>query len=400
MRICVRFLQVLSLVIGLFFLVGCQLPTPSSGATPAGTMSPQAGLTPGGSPTPDPVVFTTPGSVKSTDVKVGTGASADGAAALSVSLRVWKDKFDGKPFGSGQSQLMLVEGATPLPGLLKALKGMKKEGVRRLEIAAIDLFGEIPPGAPVQPNEAFFVEATLKDVFAKEPFDITTVKPGTGSKQAEKGDAIRVHYVGRLGGFDSKTIFDSSRERKEPFVIKLGEGRVIPGWEQGLLGMKKGEVRRLSIPHYLAYGDEAHGDKIPAKSRLFFEVELLDFVAPGKLVEKTIKPGAGQAIAAGEIGRFHYTGWLDGFEGKKKFDSSRDRQAPFTLTLGAGQVIPGWDQGLLGMKPGEVRRLEIPYNLAYGEGGRPPQIPPYQTLYFEVEYLGLAKPDASPSPTP
>ena len=97
----------------------------------------------------------------------------------------------------------------------------------------------------------------------------------------------------------------------------------------------------------------------------------------------------------GDKVKLHYTGTLaaDG----SKFDSSRDRGKLFEFTIGVGQVIKGWDQGLVGMKPGEVRRLTIPYNLAYGPNGRPPTIPPYATLYFEVKYVG---PATAPSPTP
>jgi FKBP-type peptidyl-prolyl cis-trans isomerase len=102
------------------------------------------------------------------------------------------------------------------------------------------------------------------------------------------------------------------------------------------------------------------------------------------------KAGAGEPIASGTSGSFHYTGWLEGYESVKKFDSSKDRNEPFPLVLGTGSVIPGWDQGLVGMQPGEIRRLEISPEMAYGADGRPPVIPPNSTLFFEVEYLGPA----------
>lgn len=100
------------------------------------------------------------------------------------------------------------------------------------------------------------------------------------------------------------------------------------------------------------------------------------------------KPGNGEPLAAGKQGRFHYTGWLEGYESAKKFDSSKDRNQPFEVTLGQGMVIPGWDKGLIGMLPGETRRLEIAPDMAYGAAGAPPSIPPNSTLFFEVEYLG------------
>jgi FKBP-type peptidyl-prolyl cis-trans isomerase len=100
------------------------------------------------------------------------------------------------------------------------------------------------------------------------------------------------------------------------------------------------------------------------------------------------KAGSGEPIQSGSEGSFHYTGWLEGYESVKKFDSSKDRNEPFPLMLGKGMVIPGWDQGLVGMQPGEIRRLEITPDMAYGAEGRPPVIPPNSTLFFEVEYLG------------
>ncbi|KIJ31261.1 hypothetical protein M422DRAFT_214367 [Sphaerobolus stellatus SS14] len=88
--------------------------------------------------------------------------------------------------------------------------------------------------------------------------------------------------------------------------------------------------------------------------------------------------------------QMHYTGALiDG----TKFDSSLDRGQPFTFYLGAGQVIQGWDQGLLGMCVGEKRRLRIPSDLGYGQRGSPPNIPPGATLVFDVELLDILNKD-------
>jgi FKBP-type peptidyl-prolyl cis-trans isomerase FkpA len=106
----------------------------------------------------------------------------------------------------------------------------------------------------------------------------------------------------------------------------------------------------------------------------------------GDLQMQTVKPGAGATAKSGDRVTVHYVGTLtDG----KKFDSSRDRGRGFQFTLGKGEVIKGWDQGVAGMVIGEVRKLTIPPEMGYGARGFPPVIPPDSTLVFEVELLGI-----------
>ncbi|WP_160121266.1 FKBP-type peptidyl-prolyl cis-trans isomerase [Rhodovarius lipocyclicus] len=104
-----------------------------------------------------------------------------------------------------------------------------------------------------------------------------------------------------------------------------------------------------------------------------------------------IKIGTGETATAGRYVAVHYTGWLfdeAAPENKgRKFDSSRDRGDPFRFPLGAGHVIQGWDQGVVGMQVGGQRRLVIPPELGYGARGAGGVIPPNATLVFDVELL-------------
>ena len=104
---------------------------------------------------------------------------------------------------------------------------------------------------------------------------------------------------------------------------------------------------------------------------------------------KITKDGDGAIPTSGQQVKAHYTGWLDGFDSIRKFDSSRDRGRPFTFKVGAGQVIRGWDEAFLAMKVGERRQIILPPRLGYGDRGAGGIIPGGATLYFDVELLAI-----------
>jgi len=124
---------------------------------------------------------------------------------------------------------------------------------------------------------------------------------------------------------------------------------------------------------------------------------------PSGLQYIDIVTGAGDGFGLGDTVVVNYTGWLA--DGGTKFDSSVDKPQPFRFTVGLGKVIRGWEKGMEGMKVGGKRRIILPPDLAYGEAGNPPVIPPNATLIFDIELLDVFKagetaaPAASPAPS-
>jgi len=115
------------------------------------------------------------------------------------------------------------------------------------------------------------IQAAEGETGQVEGLQVETLKAGAGTRQVASGDTVSVHYVGTL---TNGTKFDSSVDRGTPFATQIGVGRVIQGWDLGIVGMKVGEKRKLTIAPELGYGSQAVGS-IPANSTLVFEVELL-----------------------------------------------------------------------------------------------------------------------------
>lgn len=304
---------------------------------------------------------------------------------------------------------------------------------------------------PAALDENAIVKLNAKQKLPKIVKQLTIIDRDTGDKNAKpvtSDNAVQVHYSGWL--YDPTKpdgkgeIFDSSWSRQLPYGFFLGAGKVIKGWERGIVGMNPKGKRTLIIPPSLAYGDKEQ-PKIPANSTLIFDVELLDIIgtrdktpataqtsapaasvgtASGGATAATAQPatppppvsppkrispqdplpaapteltmidqviGDGADAINGTTVTVHYTGWLYDPaqpEGKgRKFDSSVSANRPFKFPLGGGRVIKGWDQGVLGMKVKGKRTLIIPSEFGYGARGAGGLIPPNSTLIFDVELL-------------
>ena len=254
---------------------------------------------------------------------------------------------------------------------------------------------------------------------------------GKGTK-IDTGVWVSIHFKVFL--IEGKQLF-SSYDRGEPIVFEYGKRFDTPGVEEAIGMMKKGGKAMVIVPSKLAFGETGRGGVVPPYATMIYELEIVNVQtkaehdktiaedkkkAEEKLIKNkneetaniakylkekniTVKPtadglyyiekvkGTGAKAAPGKIVKVHYTGTL--LNGTK-FDSSRDGKPPYEFTLGMGQVIKGWDEGIAMMNVGGKAMLIVPSSMAYA-GQDKGTIPPYSTLVFEVELMDVK--DAKPA---
>lgn len=259
------------------------------------------------------------------------------------------------------------------------------------------------------------------------PSGLYCIEEQTGNGDIiDSGCVVKFHFTLSLP--DGSKVF-STYDRGEPLQMTYGKPFDTPGFDEGLGHMRKGGKAKMIVPSHLAFGAAGRGAVIPPFATLIYNVEVVDVMTKAefekaqaeekrkqemqKEVDKkmegaklnsyikeqniTVKPtasglyyietlkGTGPRAESGKKVKVHYTGkLLDG----TKFDSSLDRNEPFTFTLGQGQVIPGWDEGVALMNAGGKATLIIPSAIAYKDRDMG-VIKPYSTLVFDVELLDV-----------
>jgi len=229
---------------------------------------------------------------------------------------------------------------------------------------------------------------------------VTVLEPGTGT-EAAAGDTVIVDYVGvrTRDGVE----FDNSYDRFEPFPVVLGEGGVIPGWDQGLVGAQSGARIQLDIPSELAYGAEARGELIGANEALTFLIDVRAVVQPPDPADAPTEPGVPPSEGATET---TFTDLVDG-EGAE-LQLGQTALINYVLFRGDNQValesswesapvpvptveggFPGFMKGLPGMKVGGRRAIVITPADAFGPEGNPQLgLPAGTDLIIVVDLLG------------
>ncbi|XP_046665214.1 FK506-binding protein 59-like isoform X2 [Homalodisca vitripennis] len=217
------------------------------------------------------------------------------------------------------------------------------------------------------------------------------IKQGEGEYTPNSGCKVYVHYTGTL---TDGTVFDSSRDRGEPFEFNLGKGQVIKGWDIGVATMKRKEVAMLTCRSDYAYGKSSGSPKIPPDSTLHFEVEMIDWqkedLSPkkdGGILRNILQPGEGHATPNdGSMVDVHL---ICEYNGKVV----EERDVTFNLGEGIESGIPqGVEKALEKFKLKEKSQLEIKSKYAWGKEGRPDlQIPPNSDLIYTITLNNFEK---------
>lgn len=230
----------------------------------------------------------------------------------------------------------------------------------------------ITSGAPKDPN-------ALKELKSE------TITPGTGYA-AQKGDTLVMTYTGKL---KAGLVFDSNdKPDGNPFSFELGAGRVIKGWDEGLVGIKKGEKRKLSVPSEKGYGMQSQ-DKIPSNSDLFFDVTCLEIIKKGEEQQVVIEsdtPGSGPALEYGDTVYVAYT--LKLANGKLIDDIRPVDDVHFRL--GQKEVLAAIDIVL--QKKGRVgSRIKMMLPPQLSQGGGHEKMPALTPVYIDLTVLRKVK---------
>ncbi|MBM3984997.1 MAG: hypothetical protein FJ296_04800 [Planctomycetes bacterium] len=248
------------------------------------------------------------------------------------------------------------------------------------------------PGDPLPEGSTWSTTASGLRWALRAKGDETKARPG-------RTDTVSVFYAGYL---EDGSKFDERTRAQGPISFALNQ--VIPGWTEGLQLMHPGTRIKLHIPWQAAYGEAGSPPKIPGRSNLIFDVELVSvtpdptppFALPGDeelratptgLKYQVIKEGLpdGRKPVASDTVTVQYAGWLlDG----TLFDGSYSRKKP--ASFGLSRVIKGWTEGVQLMQEGAIYKFVIPASLAYGEkGAGGGLIPPNATLVFQIELLKI-----------
>eukprot|EP01029_Cantina_marsupialis_P027612 TRINITY_DN773089_c0_g1_i1.p1 TRINITY_DN773089_c0_g1~~TRINITY_DN773089_c0_g1_i1.p1 ORF type:complete len:265 (-),score=107.68 TRINITY_DN773089_c0_g1_i1:214-1008(-) len=250
-------------------------------------------------------------------------------------------------------------------------------------------FATVSKGQLVSVSFSGYIEGQAESVCQSKPdfplkfaWENEPMLPGLerAVRELEIGECKNFQFTAEeaFGVFNPELIFDVELEKVDPAVAELEVGTIValPTGQPGTIIDKTEEALKIDSNHPLV------------DHPMEFDIELISIEDAPELVKTVVTEGDNETFPkVGDQLVMHYAGRLASND--EKFDSSYDRGTPFEFTIGVGQVIKGWDEGVMKMSVGEKAEIFIPSEMGYGVMGAPPSIPPHSDLIFEVELLEI-----------
>ena len=366
-----------------------------------------------------------PGELETTVIEHGPsdGHKADEGDVVSIRyVGVLQDggtQFDSN-YAAATPTNVTVGAASNIAGWNEGLLGVRTGDQIQLDIPADLAYGTAGSQQPPVPADApvsYIIEVedvldvpdiTLPDGRVDEVTKtVITEGPGDG-RVAQQFDTVTAYFTAELSA--DGTQIGSNFGTGSPAPLVLGQESFLPGIDEQLEGLQAGDVVQIDVPAKDALGDTGSSDgAIPPDADLSFLFQVEDVTgpplfdvpdeAPTELVTTVNTEGSGPAAAEGDTVLIHYIGVLQ--DDGTRFASNWDGEL-YPVTLGAGDVIPGWEQGLVGVRAGEELQLDVPAELAYGSAGQGDTVPPDAALSFLVSVEAVVPADSeanAPSPS-
>ncbi|HET9666933.1 MAG TPA: FKBP-type peptidyl-prolyl cis-trans isomerase, partial [Desertimonas sp.] len=321
-------------------------------------------------------------------------------------------------FASGTPTPVIVGGG-PVAGLGEGLIGARVGDQLQIDVPADQAYGEtgnaeigIPPAAALS-YAVEIVEIDSPPEFelpdeAPEEAVRTVLEEGEAEgRVAQRFDTVTVDILGAL--IDDGFVFASTFGTGQPIPLTVGQPSVMTGLDDGIVGVRPGDVVQLDLPAADAFGETGTADgTVPPNAPITLLLQVDDVTGPplvelpeeipSELTVTELQPGTGEPAAEGDTVFVNYTGVLS--EDGTRFATNFGGE-PYPVTIGAGDVIAGWDEGLVGATEGSQIQIDVPADDAYGEIGVPSEsIPEDAALSFLVDIVGIIPAsEASGEPT-
>jgi FKBP-type peptidyl-prolyl cis-trans isomerase len=310
-------------------------------------------------------------------------------------------------FGSGAPTPVIVGGG-PVEGLGEGLLGARPGDTLQIDVPADLAYGETgQQEIGIPPNAALSYVVEVVDVVTPPAFEVPEEAPeettrtvldegDADGRVAQRFDTVSADIIGVV--IEDQSVWVSTFGMDQPVTLTVGQPTGLNGLDEGIRGVRPGDVVQLDLPADEAFGEAGTGDgAVPPNAAITLVLDVDEVTGPPlvdlpeelptELTVTELEPGTGEPAAEGDTVFVNYTGVLS--EDGTRFATNFEGE-PYPVTIGAGDVIPGWDEGLVGATAGSQLQIDVPADAGYGDVGVPSEsIPEGAALSFLIDVVAI-----------